>query len=527
MESLFKEMTGLGTTRDPGNANAALQHLRRNLHPPVFTCEVGNECRPASSQQGGSWYDWTAFVEKCDGDSTIDSVTFDLHPSFTPKSVTVRAPPFAISRRGWGAFPLRITIQLRCGERFSVAHKLDLSPGRRVVTSHEFQLGKAPNDKLRRMEGVEHTTAHGHLAPHHWIAPVMVTECDEDARPGYQTMKAHEYLDDPEVLREKVRLLASLLDRAKCAVLYTGAGISTASGIGDYATKAKATVAKKNQNRLSSLSGLNAQPTQAHRVLTALHHAGKISHWVQQNHDGLPQKAGFPQHCLNEIHGAWFDPSNPVVPMSGTLRSDLCDTLFEYETKTDLSIAMGTSLCGMNADRMVTTPARKFLRNRKGKQECLGSVIIGLQQTQCDHSCSLRIFSRIDDVMILLANEMKLHVPTETPAYKCDDSVQLSRDLFHVPYDTRGKRTNQGKSTWDLRDGATVVVNGGPGNGFKGTVRGKTNDGHYRISLPCIREGSPDHGKGSVTYLLGSWWVQQAVEGLATTLPVVNESGAT
>ena len=30
-----------------------------------------------------------------------------------------------------------------------------------------------------------------------------------------------------------------------------------------------------------------------------------LSFWVQQNHDGLPQKAGFPQWLLNEIHGSW------------------------------------------------------------------------------------------------------------------------------------------------------------------------------------------------------------------------------
>ena len=27
--------------------------------------------------------------------------------------------------------------------------------------------------------------------------------------------------------------------------------------------------------------------------------------WVQQNHDGLPQKAGFPQQDMIEIHGSW------------------------------------------------------------------------------------------------------------------------------------------------------------------------------------------------------------------------------
>ena len=32
-----------------------------------------------------------------------------------------------------------------------------------------------------------------------------------------------------------------------------------------------------------------------HRVLAALQKAGLLHGWIQQNHDGLPQKAGFPQ----------------------------------------------------------------------------------------------------------------------------------------------------------------------------------------------------------------------------------------
>ena len=40
-----------------------------------------------------------------------------------------------------------------------------------------------------------------------------------------------------------------------------------------------------------------------------------------QNHDGLPQKAGVPQEMVNEIHGSWFDPSNPVVKYSGSLKN--------------------------------------------------------------------------------------------------------------------------------------------------------------------------------------------------------------
>merc|ERR1712078_397048 len=100
------------------------------------------------------------------------------------------------------------------------------------------------------------------------------------------------------------------------------------------------------------MSPYEAQPTFTHRALVALHEAGLVRYWVQQNHDGLPQKAGLPQSAINEIHGAWYDPSNPVVAMNGSLRSDLFKEMLEWEEKTDLTLSMGTSMCGMNSDRV-------------------------------------------------------------------------------------------------------------------------------------------------------------------------------
>ena len=36
---------------------------------------------------------------------------------------------------------------------------------------------------------------------------------------------------------------------------------------------------------------------------------------------------------MNEIHGSWYDPSNPVVMMSGQLREDLFAQLLEWQAK--------------------------------------------------------------------------------------------------------------------------------------------------------------------------------------------------
>jgi len=80
---------------------------------------------------------------------------------------------------------------------------------------------------------------------------------------------------------------------------------------------------------------------------------------------------------LNEIHGSWFDPSNPVVKMSGSLRDDLISDLVGWEHKTDLVLTLGTSLSGMNSDRLVTTAVKK---QSQGKS--LGAVIVSLQKTR-------------------------------------------------------------------------------------------------------------------------------------------------
>ena len=125
--------------------------------------------------------------------------------------------------------------------------------------------------------------------------------------------------------RNQVRVLAALLRASKHCIAYTGAGISTAAGIHDYASKGSGVgaSAKTSKNAAPVTDWRDASPTTAHRAMVALHDVGLVHHWINQNHDSLPQKAGFPQAALNEIHGSLHDPSNPIVPYQGELRADL------------------------------------------------------------------------------------------------------------------------------------------------------------------------------------------------------------
>eukprot|EP00930_Biecheleria_cincta_P054100 TRINITY_DN39_c1_g3_i1.p1 TRINITY_DN39_c1_g3~~TRINITY_DN39_c1_g3_i1.p1 ORF type:complete len:401 (+),score=61.44 TRINITY_DN39_c1_g3_i1:68-1270(+) len=246
-----------------------------------------------------------------------------------------------------------------------------------------------------------------------WSPPKVVARSQETARPGYDSQDASEYVDTPEVLKAKAKLLAKMWIRSgPDTVLYTGAGLSTASGIGDYASKASNSIAP-HKGRTSVGSRLDLQPTLAHHALAAIEEKGLIGNWVQQNHDRLAQKAGCPQAKINEIHGAWGDMKNQVKMMDDLLRPDLMDWLEAWAKRTSMCVALGTSLCGMNADQVPRGVAERFARS-SGE----GLVIIGLQQTPYDDVASLRIWGLCDDIMKLVAKEIGCKVPDPRAAQR-------------------------------------------------------------------------------------------------------------
>ena len=372
---------------------------------------------------------------------------------------------------------------------------------------------------------------HGFLARRSWEAPMKTQHCEEEARPGYQTVKAHEYEDSEEVLHEKVLLLANLIKQSSNCLVYSGAGISTASGISDYATKSGTTFSKKKS------SGFSAQPTLAHKALVAMQKEGLVKYWVQQNHDGLPQKAGLPQHCLNEIHGAWYDPTNPVVPMKGSLRDDLFNDLLAWEQRADLTLSVGTSMCGMNSDRVFTTVSEKSIaeRNKKNlagnteddKTEWLGGVIIGIQQTQYDALACLHIFSRIDRVMDLLMEVLNINSSIQFPACYTPDvpsDCVLCPGRFLVSYDKKGKFSHSEKTVLDLRVGSHVRMVSGPYQGDTGVVNRVNEEGHYVLEFLHTLDyrNCQQVAPYRMVHVMGCWFVEAAVKGTLAAIPLVN-----
>jgi len=119
------------------------------------------------------------------------------------------------------------------------------------------------------------------------------------------------------------RLLADLLLEAGQAgtVVFTGAGVSTESGIPDFRSPGglwsryapveyRAYLRDPEMRRESWRRGLHtyppiaeAQPNAAHLAIAAWWHAGLVSGIVTQNIDGLHEKAGLPEEAVVELHG--------------------------------------------------------------------------------------------------------------------------------------------------------------------------------------------------------------------------------
>mmetsp|Transcript_127674 Transcript_127674/g.248828 ORF Transcript_127674/g.248828 Transcript_127674/m.248828 type:complete len:449 (-) Transcript_127674:286-1632(-) len=364
---------------------------------------------------------------------------------------------------------------------------------------------------------------HGLLGNQSWAVARLAARAQDVARPGYDSCMAHEYLDTEEVLQFKVAALAGFMRRAQKSVVYAGAGLSTASGVGDYATRtgSDSVVAKGQGTPTGFQSPYHAKPNLGHQVVAAMAQAGLLWRIVQQNHDGLLQKAGVPQRLVNAIHGCWFDPGNPVVKFNEYLRQDLSRDVDRIEDEADLVLVLGSSLAGMSTDRIVKSCAARGTDASTGK---FGSVIVSVQRTPHDAECSLRIFATIDRVMALLAAELNINMDAEIKPPAELNHQSLGPDMFLIPYDSNGLllKTNEDKGAaprriLDLRQSSELLVATGNDKGQRAVVVGKHPEGHYKLNV----ERSEAYGGVTAVRYLGTWWIQSAVAGDVPQMPVV------
>lgn len=243
-------------------------------------------------------------------------------------------------------------------------------------------------------------------------------------------------MDDNRV-PDHVAALRELIRCSRNIVVFTGAGISTESGIPDFRGPkgvwntqtpidfrdfvASEDVRRDSWRRKFSgeLNLENAAPNAGHLAITSLVEAGKVSHVITQNVDGLHQQSGTPDDIVIELHGnasyasclscgkrvelapikadfiehgtipycadcggivktatISFGQSMPVIEMEKAETASL---------NCDLFIAIGSSL--------VVYPAAGF--PRLAKENGAGLVIINEQETDLDPFCDLVLHEQI------------------------------------------------------------------------------------------------------------------------------------
>uniref|UniRef100_A0A915EPZ7 protein acetyllysine N-acetyltransferase n=1 Tax=Ditylenchus dipsaci TaxID=166011 RepID=A0A915EPZ7_9BILA len=217
--------------------------------------------------------------------------------------------------------------------------------------------------------------------------------------------------------------LAKLIASSKHFIAFTGAGISTSSGIPDFrGPQGVWTLRAKGEFPKSRQSTLSAVPTIAHMALVGLEQAGLLKFLVSQNTDGLHRRSGFPPHKLAELHGNSnleqcrnckrniFEISQSGVqvvcmiikpPGNVLLPEKPLRDSFQNGRIADLCLVLGSSLTVSPANRIPQETAE-----RGGKL-----VICNMQKTPLDSLASLRVFSKTDALMQKTMQYLGIPIP--------------------------------------------------------------------------------------------------------------------
>ena len=127
--------------------------------------------------------------------------------------------------------------------------------------------------------------------------------------------KTVEKFDSLEEIKKEASKTASLILAANHCICFTGAGISTSAGIGDYRGKdGKWTLEDRHTEDSLEVGGSLEEgvayekliPTYTHEAIALLVTKGLIRHVISQNGDGLHLLSGIAGHNLSELHGNVF-----------------------------------------------------------------------------------------------------------------------------------------------------------------------------------------------------------------------------
>ncbi|MCK4863066.1 MAG: hypothetical protein KAS25_02160 [Dehalococcoidales bacterium] len=223
-------------------------------------------------------------------------------------------------------------------------------------------------------------------------------------------------------LQQRISDLAQWMLESKYLVVFTGAGISTESGLRDFRGPDGLWTRRDKGLSTPQQDWSSVEPNSGHVAIYELQDLGKLAFLISQNVDNLHLKSGIKPELLAELHGNLTKVRctecefkmdrvegerecplcggklvSTVVDFGQSLPAkDLAES-YEHSQKCDLFIVVGSSL--------VVTPAADM--PRVALQAGARLVIINQGETPFDEQTHLRFSEAIGEVMPPAVEQLK------------------------------------------------------------------------------------------------------------------------
>ncbi len=223
-------------------------------------------------------------------------------------------------------------------------------------------------------------------------------------------------------LKQRIGTLAGWIAKANHPVFFTGAGISTESGLPDFRGPDGVWTRQAKGEGPIRFDWADVKPNPSHFSLVDLQEMGKLSFLISQNVDNLHLQSGIGLELLAELHGnvtklqcrkCGFKCDNfpdlitcpicegrlasSVVDFGQSLPEKDLNEAEQHSRQSDLFVVVGSSLVVHPAAGMPGIALRSGAR----------LVIINQGETPLDRDCHLRFDEAIDEVLPVAVREVK------------------------------------------------------------------------------------------------------------------------
>jgi NAD-dependent deacetylase len=215
-------------------------------------------------------------------------------------------------------------------------------------------------------------------------------------------------------LDQRINTLSTWISEARRLVIFTGAGISTESGLPDFRGPDGLWTRKDKGLPVQSMDFSHAEPNAGHMSIVELQRLNKLTFLISQNVDNLHLKSGIRADLLSELHGNItklrcsrcefamdnFDENINCPVCGGRLNSSVVnfgqslprkdlEMAYRFSRDCDLFMVIGSSL--------VVYPAADM--PRVALESGANLVIINQGETPFDHQAHLRFHEPIGQIL--------------------------------------------------------------------------------------------------------------------------------